>query len=358
MKAYLTQYFFLFICLFLFNPSITKGQSENDSEESEETENRYYISYAEWITSRFYFSQKFTAFRVNDNRQNRMYFYMPNTTLNMGIGATYSWATLNLAYGFPFLNPDRGQGDTRYLDLQAHAYPKKFVVDLFGQFYKGYYLLPEGKAQPDGDFYVRPDIALTKLGANVQYLFNYDKFSFRAAFLQNEWQKKSAGSFLIGFETYAGRARGDSAVIPTDFLDNPLRNYNRVRFFEIGPNLGYAYTLVIKEHFFITAAASTNLMVGYSVQDGEFYREEQWGIVPNIIGRAFAGYNSHRWAINANYVFNQVRLVSEQNFSNSIITGNYRINFIYRFMPGDRLKKRLKRIRLDPDVEEELQPNQ
>ncbi len=39
-----------------------------------------------------------------------------------------------------FLNPERGQGDTRYLDLQFHTYSRKVVLDAFGQFYRGFYL--------------------------------------------------------------------------------------------------------------------------------------------------------------------------------------------------------------------------
>lgn len=312
---------------------------------AEEEENEYFEAFEDELVSRFYFSRKYTALQINDQEEDQSYRFEPNSTLNMGIGATYQWATLNLALGFGFLNPDRGQGDTRYLDLQAHAYPKKFIIDFFGQFYDGYHLLPEGKAAPAGEnFYVRPDLVITKLGANVQYFFNEDKLSLRASFLQNEWQKKSAGSFLLGFEAYGGRAIADSPLLPDRLMEDAGRNFRTMRFLDFGPNAGYAYTWVLKKRFFITAVASSSLGLGYSFLEGgrEPGRHTEWGISPNYFLRGFVGYNYGSWSVNANYVHNRVRLVPNQGFTNSLMTGNYRLNFIYRFPPGPKLNSILR----------------
>lgn len=303
----------------------------------------YYQTFPEHLTSRFYFSQKYTALKLMDKESGRDYLFMPNTTLNMGVGATYNNLTLNLAYGFGFLNPEQGKGKTKYLDAQAHLYPQKLVIDLFIQIYNGYYLLPKGLGAGVGENYLtRPDMKVRKIGASVQYVFNHGKFSYRAAFLQNEWQKKSAGTFLLGAEMYGGMAKDEMNLIPDQFMGDPSRNFKTLSFFELGPNAGYAYTLVIKEHFFITASAAANLGVGYSTHDGESGRHTKWGINPNYFLRAFVGYNSETWSINANYVHNNVRLIENNGFSSAMMTGNYRLNFIYRFLPGPRLKNRLK----------------
>src|SRR5690606_9697455 len=90
--------------------------------------NPYYKEFPDHLTNRFYFSRKYTGLKIKDKTENKTYLYMPNTTLNMGVGATYKNLTLNLAYGFGFLNPERGKGETKYLDAQAHLYPKKMVV--------------------------------------------------------------------------------------------------------------------------------------------------------------------------------------------------------------------------------------
>ncbi|MFT2007168.1 DUF4421 domain-containing protein [Pontibacter sp. 13R65] len=315
------------------------------------SENEYYQPFPDLLTTRFYFSQKYTGLRIRDKIDDSRYLYVPNTTLNMGIGATYKWATLNLGYGFGFLNPDKNQGDTRYLDLQAHIYPRKFVVDVFGQFYKGYHLQERGRGvATDEAFYVRPDLALTKIGASVQYLFNHERFSYRAAFMQNEWQKKSAGTFLLGFEMYGGRVAGDSVLVPVPLIRNTAGNFTSLNFFEFGPNAGYAYTLVFKKHFFVTASAAANLGIGYTEKETETNSHTQWGVKPNIFWRGVIGYNASRWSVNVNYVRNNVRLVSNEGFSNTMLTGNYRLNFVYRINPGPKLSKLLRHLdRVGPE---------
>ena len=58
----------------------------------------YYESFMNKITGRYYFGQKFTALEIKrNNKTTPRLRYVPNTTLNMGIGATYGFFTLNLA---------------------------------------------------------------------------------------------------------------------------------------------------------------------------------------------------------------------------------------------------------------------
>jgi len=332
MKKFLLLFFAFSVSFF---PSLLAQQPQPSQDTA------YYQTFPEHITSRLYFSRKYTSLKIQDKLTGKDYLYMPNTTLNMGVGATYKMLTLNLAYGFGFLNPEEGKGETKYLDAQAHIYPRKMVVDLFLQFYKGYYLTDGLGASPGENYLTRPDMKVQKVGASVQYVFNHGRFSYRAAFLQNEWQKKSAGTFLLGAEMYGGMAQEDSNLIPNLLIDNSARNFETLRFFELGPNAGYAYTLVIREHFFVTASASANLGVGYSTHHGESGRHSQWGINPNYFLRGFVGYNSEKWSINANYVHNRVQLPENGGFSSAMMTGNYRLNFIYRFLPGEKLKKRL-----------------
>src|SRR5687768_12492840 len=163
----------LMIALFILQALVGVAQSSNT----------YYTSYDKIITGRFYFSQKYTSFRYRHDNEGINIRYRPNTTLNMGIGVTYKWATLNLAYGFGFLNRDQEKGKTRYLDLQSHLYGRKLIVDVFGQFYNGFYLDNDKLAPALNGYYLRPDIKVRFLGASGQYLFNHEKFSYRASFL-------------------------------------------------------------------------------------------------------------------------------------------------------------------------------
>src|SRR5664279_5015277 len=192
--------------------------------------------------------------------------YRATTSLNLGLGATYHAFTLNIGIGISKFNPSNVKGNTKYLDLQGHFYARKWNIDLLGEFYKGYYLTPQGLAAPPGkEYYLRPDIGLSLIGFAFYRSLNQKRFSYQAGLLQNEWQKKSAGSLLYGGEIYYGAVHGDSSLTPT-LIDSAvsLKEIDKFHFFSIGPGVGYAYTFVYKEHFFLLASATVNLAFRYS----------------------------------------------------------------------------------------------
>jgi hypothetical protein len=321
-----------------------QAQSQKERHKPDLHDTTYYNSYENQITGRYYFSKKYTILNFRNLIQGYNFSYRPNTTLNMGVGATYRWATLNLAYGFGFLNPDRGQGDTRYLDLQFHTYGRKIILDAFGQFYRGFYLAGTD-ITTDNSYYLRPDLRVNLVGVSTQYIFNHDRFSYRAAFHQNEWQKKSAGTFIAGFEVYYGTVLADSTIVPTA-LDRPIAasNIDHLKFFEFGPNAGYAYSLVIRRHFYITASAAVGFDYGGTqvIRDGE--GEWVYGVSPNTFFRIFCGYNTRVWAVSVLYLNNGVHLHARGEGQVTFNTGNARLNFVYRFKPSRKAKRMLKYI--------------
>jgi hypothetical protein len=324
---------FLILALFLVQALVGAAQSNN----------AYYTSYDKIITGRFYFSQKYTSFRYRYDNESINVRYRPNTTLNMGVGATYKWATLNLAYGFGFLNRDQEKGKTRYLDLQSHLYGRKLIVDAFGQFYNGFYLDNDKLAPAIDGYYLRPDIKLRFLGASGQYLFNHEKFSYRASFLQSEWQKKSAGSLLVGLEFFLGHTKADSAMVPSTLSGETAEsNLDQVNFIELGPNVGYAYTFVFKEHFFVTGQGTVSLDYGTNtiISNGERIRSSSFS--PNSSLSFFAGYNSETWAFSFVFVNKNIGLASGNDRRIDFNTGNLRLNIVHRFVPRGKTKEVLK----------------
>lgn len=305
----------------------------------------FYKSYANKITGRFFFSQKYTRLNYSSKSEGYSLDYRPNTNLNMGIGATYKWATLNIAYGFPFMNQDSEKGKTDHLDLQFHGYGAKIQVDGFGQFYRGFFLTPKGAAAKPGEYYQRPDIRVNQVGLSVQYILNHRHFSFRAAFLQNDWQRKSAGSLLFGFETYAGRIKADSSFVPRAILKSDVNSQETFRsYFELGPNLGYAYTCVIREHFFVTGALSLSLDYGVSTSETGLGKTWSNGFSSNTFVRFVGGYNSELNGFSFSYVNNGVSLSPQQDRHTTLNTGNFRMTFTHRFTPGNKEKRFLRRI--------------
>jgi len=330
-----------FIGCCLLSPVMLPAQSASHYDST------YVVSYDSLLTVRSYLSQKYTLFVLEAPPGLPELQYRPNTKINLGMGATYKSITLNLAYGFGFLNRDRDKGKTRYLDLQSHIYGKSLQVDLFGQFYKGYFMYPRGLAAGDPHaFYQRPDLNVREIGVNAYYILNNKKFSYRAAFVQNEWQKKSAGTFLLGAGIVYGKTKADSAFVPHELMSfYSQRNIHALRYFELGPGIAYAYTFVWQEHLFVTAAATLSFDVGFVRETLENATQNKTSFSPNFLFRAVTGYNSADWNINFSWVMNRTAVNgSFVNGDYHITTGNYRFTVAKRFTPQGGLKRVLHKL--------------
>ena len=167
----------------------------------------YIEAYKDELTVRAYVSRKQNGYNLSNRLFSPWLKYKTNDNLLLGLGYTYSFLTLNLAVKMPFINQDDDlYGESRYFDMQAHSIFRSYIVDLYLQWNKGYYISnPEDLIPnwaPETGYPIRGDLRTHILGLNVQYLFNASRYSYKASFLQNEFQKRSAGSPIVGIEAY------------------------------------------------------------------------------------------------------------------------------------------------------------
>jgi len=305
----------------------------------------FYQTYWDMVTARVYMSQKYTTFTMNaPSDLSTDLHYRPNTTLNLGAGFTYRWLTLNLGYGFGFLNKDTEKGKTTYLDLQSHIYGRKTSIDLLGQFYNGMYLSPQGVGTTSsGNWYLRADMKVTHLGVVAYRVLNWKRFSYAAALVQNAWQKKSAGSFLIGLELYYGVTKADSAFVPSTVQNNyKQQGISKILYASAGPGVGYAYTLVIARNFYIMASVTSSLSLTFLKEWHKTGVANSQRISPGFAIRGGTGYNSTRLNISVVAVNNSIHL---EGYGPYVMrTGNIRFNIAYRFAASAKLQKTWKHV--------------
>lgn len=311
----------------------------------------YYASYRQKLTVRLYLSRKYTSLKFTPPPHEAIPImtYRPNTSLNVGLGATYRAVTVDIGVGLTTFNPTHERGTTRYLDLQTHFYTRQWNVDLLGEFYKGYYLSPKGlglgPAQSD-NFYLRNDLALNLVGGSAYRALNDRHFSYQAALLQNEWQKKSAGSLLVGGQVFYGAVLADSTLVPT-IVDPAYAalNITKMHFFEIGPGLGYAYCLVFARNFFLLASATVNLDFRFSSEIEPARVANKIDFSPNFIFYGGIGYNTEKWDLSAKWLANEIYVRGEASgYRYSISAGSYRLIYTRRFSLNRQTKKILKPI--------------
>jgi hypothetical protein len=289
----------------------------------------YYETYPNKLTVRLYLSQKYLHINVPNTGSQQDMEYKANPKLNLGTGVTWHNLSLNVFYGFAFLNnEDSIKGKTKGLDIQFHLFPSKWAVDVLAVFPKGYYLDPKGYAAANANsYYYRPDIKFNLIGLSVYRVPNKEKFSYRAAILQNEWQKKSAGSILYGGQAFYGIIQGDSALVPK-MVQNGFQQagIDNIHFFSIGPGIGYAYTLVLAKHIYVTGSIIGNLDLNFTTEERMNAKEKKVAVSPATVYKAGLGYNSSTWNISANWTGNGLWIngasSSEDYFSP---TGNYRL---------------------------------
>ena len=143
----------------------------------------------------------------------------------------------------------------------------------------------------DDNFITFPDLHYTKISGYTAYKFN-PNFSFSAIETQTERQLKSTGSFVPGLVYRYYKIDNKEELTPT----NSSQKSNNLDF---SLQLGYFYTWVINNSFFVSAGAATGGGIIHSKLWTRYYTNTYKTKTNYAIFRAegllAAGYNSNRF---------------------------------------------------------------
>jgi hypothetical protein len=315
----------------------------------------YIKVYRDELTTRLYLSRKQNGYTLSSRLFNPWVRYKTNDNLILGLGYTYSFLTINLGVKMPFINQDDDlYGKSRYTDLQTKFMFRNYIVDLYLQWNRGYYISnPEkvyfswdsGPAMPQ-----RGDMRTNIIGLNVQHLFNSARFSYKASFWQNEFQRRSAGSAIAGAEAYYVLGMTDSVMVEpgipaSGFMEN--LPFNQVDMANVGLNGGYAYTFVWKEKLFLSL---TSLFGISGAVNRVHYTSESLTLNSGLsVGvsnttRISLGFNSADYYVGLSYAgFYMATMAGGYGDWYVYNTAHIRLNFVKRF----RLKRSIKILRPD-----------
>ena len=352
MKAFWTNHYLLLKIVLLlttlvFNPLVTRPQitifkNIHDT--------NYIYSYIEDFTARTFTSLSFVRISLHDNNIDKNLNYGIHSKLGFGFGFNYSIFGFNLRYS-PKSNSvaNSKYGETRSLDFRMNLYGRKFVFDLYLISHSGFYLSnPQevfGSWENTGFYPPRPDIEVFSAGGVAQYLSNNKKYSLRATYLQNEWQKKSAGSFIVGTSFFYTKYSSDSSFVPTHGV--PIEYFNGYKLnksssFNLGINGGYSHTFVLWKHFFLSAGLSVGPQLSYSTVSSANVNQNScsgFRLGMNGLIRTGFGYNSRRVVVSLFFVD---ELIVHNMAAGDVVSyfnpGIFKLNFAYRFALGKPIK--------------------
>jgi hypothetical protein len=251
--------------------------------------------------------------------------YIPNNPPNIGLGITIKNTIIGFSYGYgaDFMR-DKKYGKTKSLDFQIHNYGQKIALDLFIQQYKGFY------DDEHGGLDLYPDLDIHQYGLSGQYVLNNKRFSYKAAFDQNEKQLKSAGSILAGAGVYLTKITSDSS-----FVYNGKNTFDN---FQFGISAGYAYTWVLGRHWTINASGTVGINFG-SEKVSSFGKQKP-EVYPTVFPRLSAGYDRDSWALGFSYVGNVTFPSLSDDSSITILSGAVQFSYTKRFDNIPFLKKK------------------
>lgn len=284
MKTYL-----LALLIILLSSTYLYAQKPSDS-------TQFIIDYSDQLILRVYTITKSNSLIIGNTSTGKRLVLEPNGQTNIGLGLNYKHFGLGLAFGIPKSSESNTKyGKTQRVDVQGSIYGNKIGGDGFFQMYKGYYNSnPSEFIDWNEDYFPQnPSMRILSVGISSFYLFNSEKYSYRAAFVRDEVQTRSSGSFLLGFFANYDEAKTDNGFIPDDFPDSTKVKVDLKEFttLALGVSIGYAHNFIIKEKLIIGLA----IIPGFGYQridivhlDGESGIEDQ--VAGQILTRLGVGY--------------------------------------------------------------------
>ena len=277
-----------------------------------------YVDYSDQLLLKAMSVVKSNSLELINTKNSQSILLKPYGISSLGFGFNYKWLGLGIAFGLPASNEEKAKfGKTTRFDFQLNIYSKKFVIDAFIQEYRGYHIANPTDYIPTWNDSVMPQLpTMEAISASVAgyYVFNHKKLSYKAAYVRNAVQKKSAGSFLLGgFYSidYAGFPSGDTAqFVPTYFSQKSQDSipFNAYRSISTGLSFGYTYTFVFWKKFFI----NLSMIPGVGSKSLIIYKNGQ-----EFVERSAAGRFNGRFAMG----FESRHIIL--GFTSNTITGNF-----------------------------------
>jgi hypothetical protein len=198
-------------------------------------------------------------------------------------------------------------------------------------------------ADQGGEFTSQPDTQLQKIGAQITYIFNRMKYSYRASNFQNELQKKTAGSFLLRFEPSYRYLQAPTGLVPesrdlaTTYGDQAGLQSSKAPGLLTMP--GYGINIAMANgKFFISPIVLVGPGVAYNTYIAEKGKLTAWNFEWSAFMVLNMGYNSPRTYANirvayeAYYISLKPSYITTTDLKISLTVG-YRFNNLEKLIP-------------------------
>ncbi len=336
---------FIIISTLLLTSMFCLAQDIKLSSTNTDIDTNYIEDFSDRLVIRTFFKKKSNAVKITDTKaEGNTITYKPNQGGSFGGGFNYKWLGIDFAFKAPVADSvNDALGKSSSFDFQANMYMRKFAIDFFLLNYTGYYIENSANFGSSNAKIKYPHLSSGIIGANINYLFNHKKFSYRAAYLQNERQKKSAGSLFGGAFFSKGHVRSDSSIIPKQFVSQFRESSNIINanYVVVGAQFGYAHSFIFKK-FYLTLSLGLGAGVQFvriEAADEEFSASNS-APTGKVLTRFALGYNGDRFSMGIQNTHDSFVLSSDQENSKlEYQIGSFKFFLAYRLKAPKFLEK-------------------
>lgn len=275
---------------------------------------------------------------------------------DLRFGPYFGWRWIFLGYTYDFTSIGKSQLN-RGSKFEFSLYSSMVGIDLmWRRTGTDFYLRKVSGLGEDAEKYEGTDISnyisSNITGANIYYIFNHRKFSHPAIFSQSTIQRRSAGSWQLGFGVTVHDIHFDYKALPQDIfkgiVENQYETLERIKYVDYSLSAGYGYNWVFARGWcfgislmpalgYKWASAQTALLQNtentesqggsFSEKIDEIFRK-RGNINLDITGRAGLIYNTGRWFVGLfgivhNYNYRRDEILFTNVFGNINLCGGF-----------------------------------
>ena len=298
----------------------------------------YIKSYAEILNVKLLGINKINFFQATGSQSDATVRYRPDRQINLGIGVAYKWFAIDLAFNVGIQEKSDIE-NSNFFDFQGTIFNSKQMISASLQYYYGYQLSDySGFPIENGSNknIAREDVRTTLISLQYLFAYNYDKFSIKAPFILNEVQRKSAGSLLLGGSFKSFVMDADSTLAPSQsvgLVEFPVTDVNNLR---VGMNLGYMYSFVFLDGFFITLSFIPEIGVNIGDYQANYRTQFDRHISFGYKTMSALGYNSERFYTGLQVIGESFNINLDDQYKMWVGNGKAKFFIGYRFGNGKK----------------------
>ncbi len=279
------------------------------------TPNENYIKYSEKviISSSIQENNDTFHFGYKDKNESQQIKLKPNLERKLNFNFTYKLLDFSIGYTPSFLKTNLSQEKSKNFNFTLRFNAKNWMQTFVLIHQKGFHI------DTNNNFTKYfPQLRSTKIGGTTSYIFNKN-YSYSTLFNLNQWQTKSAGSFIPQFSTYLTNIKSKETQ---DFLD--------VNIFSMTLSPSYYYNFVINKKILI--GAGVNLGFGANIVEKEIKAIVEFSNDIKI------GYNTNNFFTSIGYNGKTFSFNNNGNrYQNSF--HEFKLEIGIRFDPPNKAKK-------------------